>query len=164
MDDDGQAIDAGDYFAYEVDTRSQPAGPRITVWTYVCYIGDTAYGVGLRYQYSHDDDPDWVYVGYAADPEGEEFSTNPDADATAADWAGGIANRPGDWQGPASRTSSTGMGCPSPSVPRESPLPWEPGKPLPRPPTCECRRTRAGARVRVTPPATPDHRHHALAR
>ena len=99
MDDDGQAIDAGDYFAYEVEHEMPNLpGPRITVWTYVCYIGDIAYGVGLRYQYSHDDDPDWVYVGYAADPEDEEFASNPDADATAADWAGGIAGRPGDWQ------------------------------------------------------------------
>ena len=99
MDDDGQAIDAGDYFAYEVEHEMPNLpGPRITVWTYVCYIGDTAYGVGLRYQYSHDGDPDWVYVGYETDPEGEEFGTNPDADVTAADWAGAIATRPGDWQ------------------------------------------------------------------
>lgn len=99
MDDDGQATDGPGYFAYEVEHEMPNLpGARITIWTYVCYIGDAAYGVGLRYQYTHEDDPGWFYVGYAADPEGEEFGTNPDADATAADWAGAIADRPGDWQ------------------------------------------------------------------
>lgn len=96
MDDDGQASP----FAYRVehDLPNLP-GPEITIWTYVSYTAaEGVYSIGLRYLYSYGDDPGWAYVGYVADPEGEEFGSVDEADATAAEWASAIAGRPGDWQ------------------------------------------------------------------
>ena len=98
MDDDGQVADGG-YLAYQVNHEMPNLpGAHITIWTYACYIGDEAYGVGLRYLYTHDGDPEWGYVGYAADPEREEHELADDADGDAASWAGSIADRPGEWQ------------------------------------------------------------------
>lgn len=92
MDDEGQAQPA----AYQV-VHENPAAPgaRLTICTYVSYLPDDAgYCIGLRSRYTHEDDGDWSYTGYAADPDEDGFASILEANAEAESWARNIASNP----------------------------------------------------------------------
>lgn len=88
MDDDGQATDHA-YLA--VFGYAAAPDALISIATYVTHARDGGYGLGLRYDYTAGGTENWVYAGYADDPEGDVFDDVGDAETEAADWASVLA-------------------------------------------------------------------------
>jgi hypothetical protein len=88
MDDDGQATGHAYVAVFGYDAAPDAL---ISVATYVTHARDGGYGLGLRYDYIAGGTENWVYAGYADDPEGDVFSEEDAAEMEAADWASALA-------------------------------------------------------------------------